>query len=67
MDLKFLTYSSLINNIEYTDLLKKKSDYNYINLEKLATEFPLDFEYSPPDYTPYGKHPGFISKNYYRT
>jgi hypothetical protein len=65
MDLKFLTYSSLINNIEYTDFLKKKSDYNYINLEKLANEFPLDFEYSPPDYTPYGKHPGFISKNYY--
>jgi len=67
MDLKFLTYSTLINNVDYTDTLKKKSDYNYIDLEKLVNEFPLDFEYSPPDYIPYGKHPGFISKNYYKS
>jgi hypothetical protein len=67
MDLKFLTYSTIINNVDYTDTLKKKSDFNYINLDKLANDFPLDFEYEPPDYIPYGTHPGFISKNYYKS
>ena len=67
MDLKFLTYSTLINNVDYSDTLKKKSSYNYINLEKLVNNFSLDFEYSSPDWLPYGSHPGFISKSYYQS
>jgi len=66
-NLKFLTYSMLINNIDIDDTTKKKSSFNYINLEKLALAFPLDFDYSPPNWEPYGSHPGFLSKSYYQS
>ena len=65
--LEFITFSKLINNIDAGDTLKKKSDYNYIDLEKLVNAFKLDFEYDPPDYHPYGNRPGFISKKYYQS
>ena len=65
MDLKILTYSMLINNNGNPN--KKKSDLNYIDLDKLVRDFPLDMQYSRPKWEPYGKLPGFISKNYYQS
>lgn len=65
--LEFITFSKLINNIDAGDTSKKRSNYNYIDLEKLVNAFKLDFEYETPDYIPYGNRPGFISKSFYQT
>ena len=67
MDFKPLTYSMLINNVDYLNKKKNKSEFNYINLQDLARNFKLDLEYSPPDWSPYGNLPGFISKSYYQS
>ena len=48
-------------------VFQNKSEFNYINLQDLARNFPLDFEYSAPDWNPYGNYPGFISKSYYQS
>ena len=40
-DLRPLTYSMLVNNIDAGSTKKNKSDYNYINLEKLSRNFEL--------------------------
>jgi hypothetical protein len=67
MDLRPLTYSMLINNIDQGNIKKKKSEYNYINLNDLVKNFPLDMEYNQPDWNPYGTLPGFVSKSYYQS
>jgi len=67
MDFKPLTYSMLINNVDYLNKKKSKSEFNYINLQDLVRNFPLDLEYSAPVWSPYGNLPGFISKSYYQS
>ena len=47
-----LTYSMLINNIDISKQKKVKSEYSFLNLEKLVLNFPLD--------------KNFISKSYYK-
>ena len=60
-----LTYSMLVNNIDIHKQKKVKSEYSFLNLEKLAIEFPLDIKLNQnvPNYTP----PAFISKSYYQS
>lgn len=48
-----LTYSMLINNIDYTKQKNVKSEYNFLNLETLVYQFQLD--------------KSFISKSYYQS
>lgn len=48
-----LTYSMMINNIDITKQKKVKSEYSFLNLEKLVQEFKLDSR--------------FISKSYYQS
>jgi len=48
-----LTYSMLINNIDLTKQKKVKSEYSFLNLEKLVENFKLDSN--------------FISKSYYQS
>jgi hypothetical protein len=57
----------LINNIDLGRTKKVKSEYNYIDLQKLSENFKLDMDYSPPEYHPYGELPGFIGKSYYQS
>ena len=52
-DLVPLTYSMLINNIDINKQKNIKSEYSFLNLEKLVSEFPLDNF--------------FISKSYYQS
>jgi hypothetical protein len=41
-DLVTLTYSMLINNIDILKERKVKSEYSFLNLEKLVENFGLD-------------------------
>ena len=52
-DLIPLTYSQLINNIDISKQKNVKSEYYFLNLEKLVHEFPLDSS--------------FISKSFYQS
>jgi hypothetical protein len=65
-DLRPLTYSMLVNNIDAGSTKKNKSDYNYINLEKLSRNFELDFTFDS-NWTPFGKGPGFLKKSYFKS
>jgi hypothetical protein len=65
--LRPLTYSMLVNNIDSGTSKKNKSEFNYINLSKLATNFELDFKYEAPEWLPYGSAPGFLSKSYFKS
>ncbi len=42
--LNLISYSMLVNNID-TSKKKNKSEFNYINLEKLVNNFELDFTF----------------------
>ena len=52
-DLVPLTYSVLVNNIDLAKQKNVKSEYSFLNLEKLVYEFPLNNS--------------FISKSYYQS
>ena len=61
-----VTYSMLINDIDRDSDKKNKSIFNYINREKLALNFKLDFTYED-DGGMYGDYPGFVSKSYFQS
>ena len=69
--LSFTTYSALINNIDLFKEKSVKSEYSFLNVSKLAENFPLDITLDSeniPGYT--NKPPGppaFISKSYYQS
>jgi hypothetical protein len=72
-----MTYSSIINNIDYQKKNKVKSEYSFIDLESLVNNFKLDYSFSiqqfpEPDVCEIGSLPkkvinetGFISKKFY--
>ena len=65
--LKISTYGMVINNFE-PGTNKKKSTLNFLNLENLARNFPLDMKYNSDKWDePYGALPGFVSKSYYKS
>jgi len=69
-DLKQMTYSMLVNNIDNLKTKNVKSTFNYINLEKLVENFELDITFSESEGTFYTKkspRPAFISKKYYQS
>lgn len=73
-----LTYSMLINNIDYLNKNKEQSQFNFLNLEVLSKEFKLDITFELPNKpekntecgststsTELNNSVGFISKSYY--
>ena len=77
-DIEPLTYGMLINNIDYDKKKKVKTEYSFLDLEKLVNEFRLDIppfiEENIPEpniceigtiETPTNNTIGFISKKYY--
>ena len=55
--LKISTYGMVINNFE-PGTNKKKSTLNFLNLENLARNFPLDMKYNSDKWDePYGALP----------
>jgi hypothetical protein len=67
------TYSMVVNNIDFLKERKIKSEYSFLDLQKLLEQFKLDIEFNEKDGLYYKNKlkagelsiPGFVSKSYY--